>query len=73
MIYTLLLFAGISITEKVVTHDPIVIQADDVCYARLRANPRRVRVVLRRPRWSSRVVLIEQEATEKKCDCKKDK
>lgn len=76
MIFSLLLLAGISVTEQVVKHDPVVIQADDVRFSRIRANPRRVRVVLRAPRWPRRFVLIEEapcpcgESCEcVKCDC----
>ena len=65
MILTLALFAGLSFTEEVVVHEPIVIQATDARFIRVRDNRRRVRLVLRRRLVREPVIIVEEVVQEK--------
>jgi hypothetical protein len=71
MILALALFAGLSFTEEVVVHEPIILQSDDVRFARIRNLPGRTRIVLRRPRFRKPVVVVEQIEFIKKKEKKK--
>ncbi len=63
--FALLLFAGITITERVEPIEPIVVQATDARFIRLRDNRRRVRLVLRRRLVREPVIIVEEVVQEK--------
>lgn len=63
--FALLLFAGITITERAEPLEPIVIQATDARFIRVRDNRRRVRFVLRRRLVREPVIIVEEVVQEK--------